>query len=157
VKICRCGARNYVRIFEVADWRRYSDLKIGDTFPASPARYQVTEEVVAAYDEISLSSLVSDGVAGVGSRRTASPMLAALYIRGAQNALKGPPGGIHAKQHFTFFRSVGAGDELSTVLTIREKFEKKGRNFIVCETETTNQNGEKVSLGRITSIWGKEA
>ena len=25
-------------------------------------------------------------------------MLAAVYIRGAQNALKGPPGGIHAKQ-----------------------------------------------------------
>lgn len=137
-------------------WRKYSELKIGDTFPDLPARYSVTAEVIAAYDEISSSAALADR-APVRAGGIASPMLAALYIRGAQNALKGPPGGIHAKQHFTFFKTVAAGDELATVLTIREKFEKKGRNFVVCETETTNQHGEKVSVGRITSIWGKEA
>jgi len=140
----------------VADWRKYSDLNIGETFLASPPSYVVTPEVIAAYDEISTSSMTVSGGRTRG-RGIASPMLAALYIRGAQNGLKGPPGGIHAKQHFTFLMPVVAGDELFTVLAIKEKFEKNGRNFLVCETETKNQRGDRVAVGRITSIWGKEA
>lgn len=141
----------------VADWRKYSDLNVGDALHASPPGFLVTQEIIAAYDEISSLSLRA-GVPGRSrSVSVASPMLAALYIRGAQNALKGPPGGIHAKQHFSFLLPVHAGDELFTVLTIKEKYEKKGRNFVVCETETKNQNGDRVAVGRITSIWGKEA
>ena len=140
----------------MADWRRYDDLKVGDIFPPEPVRFAVTPEVVAEYRAISASSLAGQNPVGPDDADSVPPMLAAVYIRGAQNALKGPPGGIHAKQHFTFLAPVRIGDELATQLTVAEKFERKGRRYVVLDTLTRNGSGQDVTRGRITSIWGQE-
>lgn len=135
-------------------WRVYDDLSVGDTFPELPSPFAVTEDVARQYGAIAASSLVGGDV--VGDRAPVPPMLAAVYIRGAQNELRNPPGGIHAKQHFTFRRPVVVGDQLGTLLTIKAKYEKKGRRYVLAETVTRNQENEVVTVGEITFIWGRE-
>jgi acyl dehydratase len=129
--------------------RRYSELSVGARFPPKPARYEVTAEVVREYRAIA-------GAAADGTD-IAPPTLAAIFIRPAQNALNGPPGGIHAKQEFQFSGPVVVGDRLDTLLEVRELFERKGKRFVVSETRTVNQNGALVCTGLITQVWGREA
>lgn len=133
---------------------RYIDLVIGARFPEHPARYVVTANVVADYRAIGggpacLSDSAPDEVA--------PPTLAAVYIRPAQNALNGPPGGIHAKQQFTFSAPVRVGDTLETTLEVRELFERNGKRYVVSETHTRNQHGVLVCTGVITQVWGRDA
>jgi len=137
------------------DWRRYDELKVGESFPETPYRFLVTERIAAGFCELPLGSRI-DAPSDATRLDSVPPMLAAVYIRGAQNALKGPPGGIHAKQRFAFLREIHVGDTLETTLTIKKKYEKKGRNYVVCETCTRNQHGVAVTLGEIVSIWGRE-
>ena len=139
----------------MAEFNRYDDLAIGAKLPTEPYRYEVTAEAAAAYRAI--GNAVQVDAAATGDFVEVPPMMAAVYIRGAQNALKGPPGGIHAKQRFQFKTPVRIGDSLSTTLEVVEKYEKKGRRYIVCATSTVNQDGVEVTQGQITSIWGQES
>jgi hypothetical protein len=141
----------------MSGWRKYDDLAIGSRFPERPARYEVTADVVRAYRAIPEYSLLDPtGPDDRPPEDEVPPTLAALYIRPAQKELKGPPGGVHAKQHFTFHEPVRIGDVLDTSLEVLEKFERKGRRYVVSETRTVNQQGVLVTTGRITQIWGKE-
>lgn len=134
-------------------YRKYDDLEIGQMFPDRPAVFHVDEAHIRGFRAI-LRDAVRDDVASQGD--VAPPMLAAVYIRPAQNALNGPPGGVHAKQSFRFHAAVEAGDVLSTTLQVLEKYERKGRRYLVSETRTSNQHGTLVATGRIVSIWGRE-
>jgi hypothetical protein len=131
-------------------FRDYADLHVGARFPDEPARYAVTADVVNAYRTL------GGGDSAGESSNIAPPTIAAVYIRPAQNALNGPPGGIHAKQKFEFLKSVTVGDRLETVLEIKELFERNGRRFVVSETRTTNQNNVLVCIGLITQVWGQD-
>lgn len=131
-------------------FRNYDDLRVGTRFPDKPARYAVTADVVNAYRTI------GGGESGGKDDHIAPPTIAAVYIRPAQNALNGPPGGIHAKQRFAFSNPVKVGDTLDTTLEIKELFERNGRRFVVSETRTTNQDDVLVCVGLITQVWGQE-
>ena len=137
----------------MSGFRRYSDLRVGSRFPDQPASYQVTAETVAGYRLIALGSSAGGDEAECDM---APPTLAAVYIRPAQNALNGPPGGIHAKQQFDFFAAVKIGDRLETQLEVRELYERNDRRYVVSETVTRNQRGVVVCKGLITQIWGQE-
>ncbi|GAC1592580.1 MAG: hypothetical protein NVS3B5_23640 [Sphingomicrobium sp.] len=137
----------------MSEYRRYVDLHVGARFPEQPARYAVTEQAVADYRSIAGGSR-SEGAAV--DREVAPPTLAAVYIRPAQNALKAPPGGIHAKQQFDFFAAVRVGDILDTMLEVRELYERNGKKYVVSETTTHNQLGAIVCKGLITQVWGQE-
>lgn len=139
----------------MAAWRRYDELVVGSVFPEQPVEFAVTAEVAAGYRAIAEQSLLPQG-APPAEGDAVPPSLAALYIRGAQNALRGPPGGVHAKQHFTFLRPVRIGDTLHTSLTIADKYERNGRRYVVSETMTRDAAGAEITRGRITSIWGQE-
>ena len=138
----------------MSEYRRYADLHVGARFPEQPARYDVTAQAVADYRSIALIS-PSDG--DTADSEVAPPTLAAVYIRPAQNALKGPPGGIHAKQQFDFFAVVRIGDTLDTVLEVRELYERNGKKYVVSETTSRNQLGTIVCKGLITQVWGQES
>lgn len=137
----------------MSGFRRYADLRVGSRFPDQPARYEVTAETVAGYRSIASGS--ASGADADGSD-VAPPTLAAVYIRPAQNALNGPPGGIHAKQQFDFLAAVRIGDSLETQLEVRELYERNGRSYVVSETVTRNQRGAVVCKGLITQVWGQE-
>ena len=138
----------------MSEFRRYADLHVGARFPEQPARYDVTAQAVADYRSIAMGSQPG-GSAARGE--VAPPTLAAVYIRPSQNALNGPPGGIHAKQQFDFFAPVRVGDTLDTVLEVRELYERNGKRYVVSETVTHNQFGAIVCKGLITQVWGQES
>ena len=64
-------------------------------------------------------------------------------------------GGIHAKQAFAFGVGVRVGDTLRTELTLQEKYEKRGRSYVVLCTRTVNQHGDVVLEGLRTTIWAE--
>lgn len=136
-------------------FRRYDDIEIGDRFPDQPAVFEVKAATVAGYRDLVEASLI-EGEAGPTDDGQAPPTLAAVYIRPAQDALNGPPGGVHAKQSFAFHAGVHTGDRLETTLEVVEKYERKGRRYLVSATRTLNQSGACVTTGRITQIWGQE-
>jgi len=133
------------------DWRSYDELQVGDRFPEPPFCYVVS---AAAVSDLRALTAAARGADAPTEFEFAPPMLAAIYIRGAQNALRGPPGGIHAKQRFQFLKPVAVGDTLETTLTVTDKYERKGRRYVVSETLTVNQHGDEVTRGEIVSIWG---
>jgi len=137
-------------------YRRYSDVAIGDLFPPSPSAFAVTDAVVDAFCAATGEPSRRHGPLGSGGRRPAPPTLAAAYIMDVMRARGGPPGGVHAKQKFTFFRAPEVGDVLFSQGRVVEKFEKKGRNYVVASTETRDAVGALVCTGVITSIWGFE-
>ena len=66
-----------------------------------------------------------------------------------------PPGGVHARQELEFGVPIRVGDVLTTTVRIADKYLKRERRYVIQETTTTNQRGEVVLIGRMTSIWGK--
>ena len=53
---------------------------------------------------------------------------------------------LHGEQHFTCFKPIYAGDTITLTTRVTDLYDKKGGalDFIVQETEATNQKGEKV-------------
>ena len=131
--------------------QRHADLRPGDEYPPGGHVFEVTEAVIARFRAAATRD------AGADTGEFAPALLAAAYTRGCIAALKGPPGGVHAKQNFRFLQPVRAGDTLTSVLRIRETFQKKGRNYVVSTLTTTRTDGVQVSDGVVTAIWGKEA
>ena len=136
-------------------YRRYADIAIGEVFPPAPTRFEVTDAIVDAF-------LAATGDASVHylpqarSARLAPPALAAVYVVEALKARGGRPGGVHAKQQFIFHREPTVGDVLFTQGRVSDKYERKGRNYIVSETRTTDAAGNLVTTGITTGIWGSE-
>ena len=84
-------------------------------------------------------------------------MIAAVYLVDLLKARLSPPGGIHAKQAIRFHRTVKIGDRLSLQGRVIEKYVRKERPYVVSDFEARTADGELVSSGRITSIWGRDA
>ena len=59
---------------------------------------------------------------------------------------------VHGGQEFTWGPLVVAGDEISTVVTIRSITERAGNGFYVFTTTSTNQRGETVCSGTWSNI-----
>jgi len=134
----------------------YSSLVEGEAFLNPAPAFSVTKEAVDKYisatgDET--AELLETNEAG---NQLAPPMLAAVYVIDALRTRVGPPGGIHAKQQFKFYRPAVVGEVLNTSANVDKLYQKKGRNYVEMTTQTKNQKGELVSTGMITRIWGKE-
>ncbi|MBO6720073.1 MAG: MaoC family dehydratase [Rhizobiaceae bacterium] len=63
-----------------------------------------------------------------------------------------PPGVIRMGDENVHGHSVRAGDELTTALSIVDKFERKGRKFLKYEFVTTNQSGQLVCSVKFAAI-----
>ena len=61
---------------------------------------------------------------------------------------------LHGEQHFTHFKPIYAGDTITLTTRVIDMYDKKGGalDFIVQETDATNQKGEKVGLARSTIV-----
>ena len=61
---------------------------------------------------------------------------------------------LHGEQHFTHFKPIYAGDTITLTTRVTDMYDKKGGalDFIVQETDATNQKGEKVGLARSTIV-----
>ena len=59
---------------------------------------------------------------------------------------------VHGGQEFKWGPLVVAGDEITTVASVKSIDERDGKGFYVFESVSTNQDGEQVCLGTWTNI-----
>jgi acyl dehydratase len=59
---------------------------------------------------------------------------------------------VHGGQEFVWGEPVVAGDEVTTVASVKDIHEADGRGFYVFESTSTNQRGEEVCRGTWTNI-----
>ncbi|MGI8803515.1 MAG: MaoC family dehydratase N-terminal domain-containing protein [Solirubrobacteraceae bacterium] len=89
----------------------------------------------------------------------APPMFVVVYTSlGLMPALFDPEVGInfamlvHGGQEFEWGPLVVAGDEVTTVISVKDISEHAGKGFYVFESISENQRGERVSRGTWTNI-----
>ena len=135
---------------------------IGKTY--EPALYAVGREKVREYayavGETDALYLDVDAARAAGfADVVAPPMFAVVYQgRAVTPALFDPELGIdfahlvHGEQEFRWGPLVVAGDEISTIATVKDIRERGGLGFYVFETESRNQSGEVVCTGLWTNI-----
>lgn len=138
----------------------YDDLQLAKEF--EPFEMPIDADTVDRF----LTAIGEDRGSVYGSRETAEawgydhPLaphsLAAVYAR--LSYLKNytmPGGGILARQEFQFFRPVFIGDRLVCRAKVVDRYLKKERRYVVIEINTSNQEGQQVSVVRIVAIWPK--
>jgi acyl dehydratase len=59
---------------------------------------------------------------------------------------------VHGAQEFEWGALVVAGDEITTVASVKDISERDGRGYYVFESISTNQRGEQVARGTWTNI-----
>lgn len=135
---------------------------IGKTF--EPTTYAVGREKVreyaAAVGETNPVHLDAEAARTAGyADVVAPPMFAVVYSsRSLVPALFDPDVGmnfammVHGGQEFRWGELVVAGDEVSTVTTVKDISERGGMAFYVFETDSTNDRGEHVCTGTWTNI-----
>jgi acyl dehydratase len=89
----------------------------------------------------------------------APPMFAVVYAsRAVGPALFDPEVGlnfalmVHGAQEFRWGPLVLAGDEVSTIASVKDVSERGGMQFFVFESVSENQRGETVAVGTWTNI-----
>ncbi len=141
----------------MSDYVKYSSMSEGDNFLDPVPSFEVTQERVEKYIKSTNDGTKQLTVKDSQGNTVAPPMLAAVYVIDALRTRVGPPGGIHAKQQFKFHRPAYIGETLFTSAQVLKLYERKGRNYVEMTTTTRNQEGELITSGMITRIWGKEA
>lgn len=135
---------------------------IGKTYP--PAVYEVGSEKIREYANAvgEDSPLHQDrAVATAAGYRdvVAPPMFAVVYsTRALGPAVLDPEIGInlmlmvHGGQEFVWGEPVCAGDTITTTASVKDLYEKDGKQFFVFESVSTNQDGQEVVRGTWTNI-----
>lgn len=139
-----------------------STQAVGKQYP--PVVYEVCGEKIREYaNAIGAQNPVHhdrEAALAAGFRDlVAPPMFCVVYAgRSVGPAVFDPEVGInyatmvHGSQEFTWGEPVCAGDEISTVTTVAEIFEKAGNGFYILESVSTNQDGAEVARGTWTEI-----
>jgi acyl dehydratase len=130
---------------------------IGKTYPAvtyAVGREKVREYASAVGETNPLYFDVDVARAAGYADVVAPPMFAVVYAgRAIGAALFDPEVGIdfahmlHAGQEFVWGPLVVAGDEITTVTSVRDISERQGMGFYELETDSRNQRGETVCTG----------
>jgi acyl dehydratase len=139
-----------------------STAAVGKSFP--PVVYAVGREKVKEYalavGETNPLYLDPEAARAAGHRDVvAPPMFAVVYSAPAiAPGVFDPEVGInfalmvHGSQEFTWGPLVVAGDEITTVASVKSIEERDGKGFYVFESVSTNQDGEQVCVGTWTNI-----
>ena len=129
-----------------------------------PVDYEVGREKIREYSwavgETNQVHFEPDAAQAAGfSNVVAPPMFCVVYSAKAMGpAILDPELGInlalmvHGSQEFEWGEPVVAGDTITTGVTIKDLYEKDGKEFYVFESESTNQDGKPVVKGTWTNI-----
>lgn len=135
---------------------------VGKTYP--PVLYAVGREKIREYakavGETDPLHLDPEAARAAGHADVvAPPMFVVVYTSlGLMPALFDPEVGInfamlvHGGQEFEWGPLVVAGDEVTTVISVKDISEHAGKGFYVFESISENQRGERVSRGTWTNI-----
>lgn len=126
----------------------FADVPVGVDLPAVDV--EVTTSMVTDYLEATGGPAA---VRGPDAHVVAPPTLSAVLLAPILRSLRSPPGGIHAKQLFRFHAPIVAGTTVTTTARVREKEVRRGRNYVVMETEILDAAGRLLVSGVMTRIW----
>ena len=121
------------------------DAKVGDAI--GPYRYRVTREMAefAASREMMGTPLYSEGSIAPSTLTDNDYSLAFM--------VKYNPGeAIHTKAENHYFNPPIIGKELVVTGTIADRFEKRGRDFLVFETTTRDEDGREIVRSKNTVL-----
>jgi 3-hydroxybutyryl-CoA dehydratase len=136
----------------------WDELEVGQHF--EPFDYELEPETIRQYVMAvqEQTEIYSDpeSARSLGLRDVAAPpTMAAVYTIRAFRQVPAPPGGIHAKQQFHFYQPALAGDWLTTLVEIIDKYIKREKKYVVMTGRTVNQNGDLIVTAKMTRIWAK--
>jgi acyl dehydratase len=129
-----------------------------------PVDYEVGREKIREYSwavgETNQVHFEPDAAQAAGfSNVVAPPMFCVVYSAKAMGpAILDPELGInlalmvHGSQEFEWGEPVVAGDTITTNVTIKDLYEKDGKEFYVFESQSTNQDGAPTVTGTWTNI-----
>ena len=133
------------------------EIEVGHTF--SPLSYPISQQLIRKYvdtigDDDPLHWDPSHAQQMGYEDTVAPPTIAALYVlKTYRTDSNPPPGGVHLRQRFKFYRPIHAGDILDVQARVVDKYVKKGRKFLVIESLARNQDGEDVVWSESISFW----
>ena len=82
-------------------------------------------------------------------------MISAITMRAfLATAQPRPKGNIHGTQEFTVHKFPKLGDKIITTTLCKKKETRKNNNWVYCETQSHDQNGELLFTGSMGIIWG---
>lgn len=137
-------------------YRSYDDIYVGELLPRVAEHFFVDAERVAAFRSATMPVEIRASLADApGNEAEVPSMIAAIYLVNVMHSRRAPPGGLHAKQNFRFHRRLRLGETLSIQGRVTEKYERKGRPYVVISLEVKSE-GEMVAEATITSVWGQD-
>lgn len=126
---------------------------IGKTY--GPETHEVTDEEVEEYIE----ATGDENPVWETAASPVPPMFAAVYAREVMSEVLFDedldldlPKLVHGAQRFRFPQHVYVGDEITTEGTLTEWFTREGNEVVTVETESTNQDGDVVTVGEWTFV-----
>jgi 3-hydroxybutyryl-CoA dehydratase len=130
---------------------RYGDLHVGQAL--GPFTHRVTERMIRDYAKATGDTQPWHTVgAPPFAAPVAHPAMATIFSTRVlgRSGIDRPSGGIHAKQEYEFLGVVRAGQVLWTKGTVVEKYERRGRKYVVCEALTVDEAGRAIARCRYT-------
>ena len=121
----------------------FKELSVGFEFP--PTRYELSKMIVAKYLEG-----VEEETDFLTWGMVPPLAIAACAMTTLSRSFTVPPGSIHASQELEFLKPVPIGASVSCSGRIAQKLVRGGLSLVILEINVTNQDGERVLVGRAT-------
>lgn len=130
----------------MAEKLNLEDAQVGD--PIGPYRYTVTREMAqfAASTELQADSRYSGDSQIAPSNLTDNDYSLAFMVQ------YNPGEAIHTKAENQYLNPPVVGKELIVAGTVSERFEKRGRQFLVFETTTRDEDGREIVRSKNTLL-----
>lgn len=119
----------------------YEDVSVGDRFLH---KFLISAELVQGYME-AVGGEYQEGEVPNYFFSIYTPIYEAIGGRIAE-------GTIHIKEKVAHFSHANVGDELDVIVTIKDKYKKNGRDYLVWETDFCKEN-KLVCRHETTHIW----
>lgn len=130
---------------------RFADAVVGEEL--EPITVEVTLDMIKEYGEI-----LDDNNPYYAENKDfegpiGQPSLASILAYQPFNTVITPePGGIHAKQEFEFHAPIRPGVKAKIIGKVVDKYEKRGRKYIIFETRIEDEEGKLLVSGKSYSI-----
>jgi 3-hydroxybutyryl-CoA dehydratase len=130
---------------------KWEDVAVGQSL--GPVRHHVSERMIRDY-----AASTGDkhqwhaGGAPPFEGTVAHPAMVTIFSTRlmGRSGIDRPSGGIHAKHEYEFLGIVRAGQTLTTTGRIVEKYSRRERKYVVCESLTEDETGRPVARCRYT-------
>jgi hypothetical protein len=129
------------------DVMTFDALEIGQTWPAY--EYELTHEFVSEYG----ASVRSEDEGAPSDDSDYFPPLALDTLTPLKATIRLPEGTLHAQESVTFSGLPTKGDKVSVTLTVKDKFVKRSRKFVIIVQECRGSDGRPLLTAEKTFVW----